>query len=80
MSPLVTRRRRPPPQTPAERKRERRQHVLETLVGALGFFTLISFVATVIAEVRGESALGQALVLLVFVVLLVLVYRLWRRT
>jgi len=48
------------------------------LIGILGFFTAVAFVVAVIAEVRGQAALREALVLLVFAVLLGLAIR-WRR-
>jgi hypothetical protein len=50
------------------------------LVGGLGFFTAVAFVAAVVAEVRGEAAVREALVLLGFVVLLGLAVRARRRT
>jgi hypothetical protein len=49
------------------------------LIGALGFLTAAAFVATVVAEVRGKPALGQAMVLLVLVVALGLAIRARRR-
>jgi threonine/homoserine/homoserine lactone efflux protein len=52
---------------------------IEMLIGILGFFTAVAFVVTVIAEVRGEPALREALVLLGFVVLLWLAIRARRR-
>jgi hypothetical protein len=51
---------------------------LEMVIGVLGFFTAIAFIQTVVLEVRGEPALGSALLLLGFVVLLGLAIR-WRR-
>jgi hypothetical protein len=52
---------------------------LEMVIGILGFFTAVSFVVTVVAEVRGQSALREALVLLVFVLLLGYTIRVRRR-
>jgi hypothetical protein len=52
---------------------------IEMLIGILGFFTAVALVVTVIAEVRGQAALREALVLLVFVVLLGLAIRARRR-
>jgi hypothetical protein len=49
------------------------------LIGILGFFTAVALVVTVIAEVRGQAALREALVLLVFVALLGLAIRARRR-
>jgi len=43
---------------------------IEMLIGILGFFTAVALVVAVIAEVRGQAALREALVLLVFAVLL----------
>jgi hypothetical protein len=51
---------------------------IEMLIGILGFFTAVAFVVTVIAEVRGQAALREALVLLVFAVMFGLAIR-WRR-
>jgi hypothetical protein len=50
---------------------------LEMLIGILGFFTIVAFIVTVVAEVRGQPALRPALVLLFFVVLLAAAIR-WR--
>jgi hypothetical protein len=47
-----------------------RQQRLEMGVGIFGFFTLVFFIATVTAEIRGEDALAPALFLLAFAVLL----------
>jgi hypothetical protein len=52
---------------------------IEMLIGILGFFTAVAFVVAVIAEVRGQAALREALVLLGFVVLLGLAIRARRR-
>lgn len=51
---------------------------IEMLIGVLGFFTAVTFIQTVILELRGKPALGSAMLLLVFVVLLGLAIR-WRR-
>jgi uncharacterized membrane protein YjgN (DUF898 family) len=51
---------------------------IEMLIGVLGFFTAVTFLQTVILELQGKSALGSALILLLFVVLLWLAVR-WRR-
>ena len=53
---------------------------LEMVIGILGFFTAVAFVVTVVAELRGELALREALVLLGFVVLLGLAILARRRT
>jgi len=49
------------------------------VIGILGFFTAVAFVVAVVAEVRGQSALREAFVLLVFVVLLGFAIRVRRR-
>jgi len=48
------------------------------VIGVLGFFIAVAFIQTVILELQGKSALGSAMILLVFVVLLWLAIR-WRR-
>jgi hypothetical protein len=53
---------------------------LEMVIGILGFFTAVAFVVTVVAELRGELALREALVLLGFAVLLGLAIYARRRT
>jgi uncharacterized membrane protein YjgN (DUF898 family) len=58
----------------------RRQENLDILVGALGFFTVVAFVVTVLAELRGKPALGPALLLLVLVTALWLAIRARRRS
>ncbi|MGI8614963.1 MAG: hypothetical protein ACR2KL_13620 [Nocardioidaceae bacterium] len=52
---------------------------LEMLVGILGFFTAAAFGTAVVAEVRGQNAVLEALVLLAFVVALSFAIRAWRR-
>ena len=52
---------------------------LEMLIGILGFFTAVAFVVAVVAEVRGQAALREALVLLFFALLLGLAIRARRR-
>lgn len=48
-------------------------------MGILGVFTVIAFVTTVVAEVKGEQALKQVFVLLLFGIPLMFVIRTWRR-
>jgi hypothetical protein len=60
------------------RRPSRREMNLEILIGALGLFSCIALVATVRTELRGESALSQALVLLCLVVCLYVVIRIRR--
>jgi len=40
---------------------------LEMVIGILGFFTLMALIQTVVREVRGEDAVGPALLLAVLV-------------
>jgi hypothetical protein len=49
------------------------------LIGILGFFTAVAFVVAAVAEVRGQAALREALVLLFFALLLGLAIRARRR-
>ena len=51
---------------------------LELLVGILGFFTLAALVTAVVAEVRGEPALKESIVLLAFALALGLTIKAWR--
>jgi hypothetical protein len=53
---------------------------LEAAIGLLGFFTAVSFIDTVVAELRGEPALRPALILLGFVLLTALLIRVRRRS
>ena len=48
---------------------------LDVLIGILGFFTFAAFVTAVIAEVRGDTAVREALILLLFAVALGLAIR-----
>jgi hypothetical protein len=48
---------------------------LEMLIGILGFFTFMALVQAVVAEVRGEDAVGEALLLLALCAVLYLVVR-----
>ena len=48
---------------------------LDVAIGILGFFTFAAFVTAVIAEVRGDTALREALVLLALSVTLWLAIR-----
>ena len=52
----------------------------EMLVGILGFFTFVSLVTTVVAEVRGDPALTEVIVLVFFLSLTYYAYRAWRRS
>ncbi len=45
-----------------------RQQKFEVLVGILGFFTFAALVQTVVAEVRGRSAITEVLILLCFLI------------
>jgi hypothetical protein len=57
-----------------------RRQRLEVLMGFTGFFTVIAFASAVAAEVKGQAALVEVLVLLFFLAVLGLTYRSWRRT
>jgi hypothetical protein len=48
------------------------RETLDVFIGAVGFFTAALFVITVLFEVTGQDALGWALALLAFVVVLAL--------
>lgn len=52
---------------------------LEVLVGVLGFFTAVSLLLAVVAELHGEPATREVLVLLVFLVPLAAAVWAWRR-
>ncbi len=49
-------------------------------MGILGVFTAIALVTTVVAEVRGEPAIKEVLVLLLFGIPLGFVVRAWLRS
>jgi hypothetical protein len=61
--------------TGAARAAERRRENLDIFLGVLGFFTAVMFVATAIAEIRGEPALLRALALAVMVSLVLVTLR-----
>ncbi|MGW0043275.1 hypothetical protein [Rhodococcus sp. NPDC003348] len=61
------------------RRRARRRQQLEMLVGVLGFFTVMAFVAAVVGIVRGEPGLTQSLVLLGCLIGLLSAVAAWRR-
>ncbi|WP_246846334.1 hypothetical protein [Humibacter ginsenosidimutans] len=46
------------------------REVLDVFIGAVGFFAFAFFVITVVCELTGRDALGWALTLLAFVLLL----------
>ena len=48
------------------------RETLDVFIGIVGFFTAAFFVITLVCEVTGQDALGWALTLLAFVVLLAL--------
>jgi hypothetical protein len=43
---------------------------LDMVIGIVGFFTVMAFIQTVVHEVRGDNAVGSALLLAVLVALL----------
>ena len=49
-------------------------------MGFCGFFTVIAFFSALVAEIKGQAALLEVLVLLFFLAVLGLTYRSWRRT
>jgi hypothetical protein len=61
--------------TGAARAAERRRENLDIFLGVLGFFTALIFVATAIAEMRGEPALVRAVALAVMVSLVLVTLR-----
>jgi predicted membrane-bound spermidine synthase len=65
--------------TAAQRATLRRRQNFEILIGVLGFFTVVAFVATAVAELHGDSSLRQALILAMFVVALGLSIHVRRR-
>ena len=64
--------------TGAARVVERRRENVEILMGVLGFFTTMLLVSTIVAELRGEPSLGQALVLAILVGLFYVLVRIRR--
>lgn len=57
-----------------------RRQRLELLIGIFGFFTAVAFVITLVAEVQGKSALKEAAVLALFVLLTFSAVRAWKRS
>ena len=57
-----------------------RRQRMEMLLGILGFFTVVALVVTVVAEVRGEPALVEVIVLVFFLSLTYYAYRVWQRS
>lgn len=53
---------------------------LDMLLGILGFFTAMAAIQTVVLELRGDSAVGAALLLLVLVLVTYAVWRARRST
>ncbi|MGN6634699.1 MAG: hypothetical protein ACTHJ6_04440 [Oryzihumus sp.] len=52
---------------------------LELLMGLLGFFTVMAFIQTVVLELRGQNAVGAALLLAGLVAALYLAWRARRK-
>ncbi|MGZ4599824.1 MAG: hypothetical protein ACXVYY_04090 [Oryzihumus sp.] len=52
---------------------------LELLIGLLGFFTLMAFIQTLVLELRGQNAVGAALLLAGLVAALYLAWRARRK-
>ena len=61
------------------RTKEARRHNLEVALGFLGFFSIIAVLQLVAAELRGQGAVGFALLAAALLGLTYLVYRRWRR-
>jgi len=61
------------------RTREARRHNLEVALGFLGFFSIIAVLQVLVAELRGQAAVGYAVLAAVLLGLTYLVYRRWRR-
>ena len=66
---------RPPRRAPSARRQR-----WEMALGILGFFTLVSLVFAVVAELRGEPALAEVIVLLFFLGATYYAYRSWQRS
>jgi ABC-type transport system involved in cytochrome c biogenesis permease component len=66
-------------QWPASKHPVARRQRLEVLIGFTGFFAVIAFVSAVVAELRGESAIMEVVVLAFFVAVLGFTIRSWRR-
>ena len=62
----------------SDKERTAKAERFELLVGFLGFFTLAAFVFAVIAEVRGDNAVLEVLVLIAFGLALILALKFWR--
>ena len=67
-------------QWPSSRHPVARRQRLEVLIGFTGFFAVIAFGSAVVAEVRGQAAVIEAVVLLFFVAVLAMLVRSWRRS
>ena len=52
----------------------------EMALGIFGFFSLAAFVVAVAAEIRGEPALVEVIVLVFFLSLTYYAYRAWQRS
>jgi hypothetical protein len=61
------------------KNRARRRQQVEMLIGILGFFTVMAFIAAVAGIVRGDAGATESLVLAGCVVLLGLAFAVWRR-
>jgi uncharacterized protein (TIGR03382 family) len=48
---------------------------LDVLIGILGFFTFMAFVQALVTEIKGDNAVGEAVLLAVLLAVLVLVVR-----
>ena len=59
--------------------RARQQHV-EMFIGIFGFFTAAALITTIVAELRGQPAIKEVFVLVLFGAPLLLLIRVWRRS
>lgn len=65
---------------PASKHPIAKRQRLEVLIGFTGFFTVIALANALYAEVRGQAAFFEAVLLLFFVTVLGLLVRSWRRS
>ena len=70
----------PGDRTGSSREPSARRQRMEMVLGILGFFTVVALVVTVVAEVRGEPALVEVVVLVFFLSLTYYAYRAWQRS
>jgi hypothetical protein len=69
----------PPPMSPPPYRPSAREANVDMLVGVLGFFVFVAFCFTVWAELSGENAVTEAVILLTFCLLLLGTWRMRKR-